>query len=44
MGRIHRIGQDRDVYVFNFVATDSQAGNPVIEGASCMGGWRRSTR
>ncbi len=32
MGRIHRIGQDRDVYVFNFVATDSEEGQPIIEG------------
>ena len=32
MGRIHRIGQDRDVYVFNFVATESEDGQPVIEG------------
>ena len=32
LGRIHRIGQDRDVYVFNFVATDSSEGQPVIEG------------
>ncbi len=32
LGRIHRIGQDRDVYVFNFVATDSEDGQPVIEG------------
>ncbi|MEX2167736.1 MAG: helicase-related protein [Pirellulales bacterium] len=32
MGRIHRIGQDRDVYVFNFVATDSEDGDPIIEG------------
>ena len=32
MGRIHRIGQDRDVYVFNFMATDSEHGEPVIEG------------
>ncbi|HIQ21896.1 MAG TPA: DUF3883 domain-containing protein [Planctomycetes bacterium] len=32
MGRIHRIGQDRDVYVFNFVATDSENGDPIVEG------------
>lgn len=32
LGRIHRIGQDRDVYVFNFVATDSDDGQPIIEG------------
>jgi len=32
LGRIHRIGQDRDVYVFNFVATESEDGEPIIEG------------
>ena len=32
LGRIHRIGQDRDCYVFNFVATDSEEGDPIIEG------------
>jgi hypothetical protein len=32
LGRIHRIGQDRDVHVFNFVASDSEEGQPVIEG------------
>lgn len=32
MGRIHRIGQDRDVYVFNFVALSSIDGKPVVEG------------
>jgi SNF2 family DNA or RNA helicase/polyhydroxyalkanoate synthesis regulator phasin len=32
LGRIHRIGQDRDVYAFNFVATDSVDGQPVVEG------------
>ncbi|MGC8810701.1 MAG: DEAD/DEAH box helicase, partial [bacterium] len=32
MGRIHRIGQERDVYVFNFVAESSSDGKPVIEG------------
>jgi len=32
LGRIHRIGQDRDVYAFNFVATDSEEGQPIIEG------------
>jgi superfamily II DNA or RNA helicase len=32
LGRIHRIGQDRDVHVFNFVATDSEDGEPIIEG------------
>jgi superfamily II DNA or RNA helicase len=32
LGRIHRIGQERDCYVFNFVATESEDGHPVIEG------------
>ena len=32
MGRIHRIGQERDVYVFNFVAESSADGKPIIEG------------
>lgn len=32
MGRIHRIGQTRDVYAFNFVAESSTDGQPVIEG------------
>lgn len=32
LGRIHRIGQERDAYAFNFVATDSEDGQPVIEG------------
>ncbi|MCX8021234.1 MAG: helicase-related protein, partial [Syntrophorhabdaceae bacterium] len=32
MGRIHRIGQERDVYVFNFVADSSFDGKPIIEG------------
>ena len=32
LGRIHRIGQLRDVYAFNFVATSSENGEPVIEG------------
>lgn len=32
LGRIHRIGQDHDCYVFNFVATDSEEGSPIIEG------------
>jgi len=32
LGRIHRIGQERDCYAFNFVATDSEAGQPIIEG------------
>lgn len=33
MGRIHRIGQKRDVYVFNFVADQSEDGQPVVEGS-----------
>jgi hypothetical protein len=32
LGRIHRIGQEREVHVFNFVATDSEEGEPLIEG------------
>lgn len=32
MGRVHRIGQKRDVYVFNFVAEESVNGKPIIEG------------
>ena len=32
LGRIHRIGQSRDVYAFNFVATLSEDGQPIIEG------------
>lgn len=32
MGRIHRIGQDKDVYAFNFVADQSSDGKLVIEG------------
>ncbi len=32
LGRIHRIGQERDCYVFNFVADQSEDGQPVIEG------------
>ena len=32
LGRIHRIGQLRDVHAFNFVATSSEDGEPVIEG------------
>ena len=32
LGRIHRIGQVRDVYAFNFVAAASEDGRPVIEG------------
>jgi superfamily II DNA or RNA helicase len=33
MGRIHRIGQKRDVYVFNFVADQSEDGQPIVEGS-----------
>jgi superfamily II DNA or RNA helicase len=33
LGRIHRIGQERDVYVFNFVAEESENGDPIIEGS-----------
>jgi superfamily II DNA or RNA helicase len=32
LGRIHRIGQERDVHAFNFVASESQEGQPIIEG------------
>ena len=32
LGRIHRIGQERDVYAFNFVATESEDGQPIVEG------------
>ncbi|MCX7719530.1 MAG: helicase-related protein [Candidatus Sumerlaeaceae bacterium] len=32
LGRIHRIGQNQDVYAFNFVATDSEDGQPIVEG------------
>ena len=32
LGRIHRIGQDRDCHAFNFVAVESEEGQPVIEG------------
>ena len=32
LGRIHRIGQERDVHVFNFVANESVEGQPIIEG------------
>src|SRR2546427_1449600 len=32
LGRIHRIGQERDCHVFNFVASGSEEGQPVIEG------------
>lgn len=32
LGRIHRIGQERDCYAFNFVAIESEDGQPIIEG------------
>ena len=32
LGRIHRIGQEREVHAFNFVASESQEGQPIIEG------------
>ncbi|CEP66431.1 SNF2-related [Moorella glycerini] len=32
LGRIHRIGQERDVHVFNFVANESEEGQPIVEG------------
>lgn len=32
LGRIHRIGQDRDVHAFNFVASFSEDGQEIIEG------------
>jgi superfamily II DNA or RNA helicase len=32
LGRIHRIGQELEVHAFNFVASDSEEGQPVIEG------------
>jgi superfamily II DNA or RNA helicase len=32
LGRVHRIGQKRDVYIFNFVAEESIDGKPIIEG------------
>ena len=32
LGRIHRIGQERECHVFNFVASDSVDGQPIIEG------------
>jgi hypothetical protein len=33
MGRIHRIGQERDVHVFNFVAYESEDRQPIVEGS-----------
>ena len=32
LGRIHRIGQERDVHAFNFVASESEEGHPIVEG------------
>jgi superfamily II DNA or RNA helicase len=32
LGRIHRIGQERDVHAFNFVASASEDGQPIVEG------------
>jgi superfamily II DNA or RNA helicase len=32
LGRIHRIGQERDVHAFNFVAGESEEGQPIVEG------------
>ena len=32
LGRIHRIGQERDCHVFNFVASISEDGQSIIEG------------
>ena len=32
LGRIHRIGQERDCHAFNFVAGESEEGQPIIEG------------
>jgi SNF2 family DNA or RNA helicase len=32
LGRIHRIGQERDVHAFNFVASQSEEGQDIIEG------------
>ena len=32
LGRIHRIGQKQDVHAFNFVAAESEEGQPIIEG------------
>ncbi|MGD0905300.1 MAG: helicase-related protein, partial [Terracidiphilus sp.] len=32
LGRIHRIGQPLECHAFNFVATESEEGQPVIEG------------
>ncbi len=32
LGRIHRIGQTRECYAFNFVATESEDGEQIVEG------------
>jgi hypothetical protein len=32
LGRIHRIGQERDVHAFNFVASSSEEGHDIVEG------------
>jgi SNF2 family DNA or RNA helicase len=32
LGRIHRIGQPRECHAFNFVAAESDEGQPIIEG------------
>src|SRR4030095_7911029 len=32
LGRIHRIGQPRECHAFNFVAAESEEGQPIIEG------------
>jgi hypothetical protein len=32
LGRIHRIGQERDCHAFNFVASESEEGQPIVEG------------
>lgn len=32
LGRIHRIGQQNECYAYNFVATDSDAGDSIVEG------------
>ncbi|HDH91617.1 MAG TPA: DUF3883 domain-containing protein, partial [Candidatus Aenigmarchaeota archaeon] len=32
LGRIHRIGQKRDVYAFNFVAEEAENGKTIVEG------------
>jgi len=32
LGRIHRIGQERECHAYNFVAAESEEGQPIIEG------------